>query len=99
MASETSTEHFSVCIDASVTSKDLLFSCVTDTAYLGYSTFSGWDGFSDMFWNRLVGHDIVIEIDNQDLSGLPRQDRLHWIELLDDLRTEFPGKLRVANAA
>ena len=99
MASETSPEHFSVCIDASVTSKDLLFSCVTDTAYLGYSTFSGWDGFSDMLWNRLDGTDIVIEIDNRDLSGLPREDRLNWLELLDDLRTEFPAKLRVTNTA
>ena len=50
MAHEFEGEHYRICIDAHVTSKDALFSRVTDTAYLGYSSFTGWDAFMDMFY-------------------------------------------------
>jgi hypothetical protein len=95
MASGTQSERYSVSIDASVTSKELLFSRITDTAYLGYSSFSGWDGFRDMFWSRLELSDIVLDINNRDLSALPAQDRSIWLELLSELRAEFPAKLRL----
>jgi hypothetical protein len=90
-------ECYRVTIDASVTSKDLLFSLVTDTAYLGYSSFSGWDGFRDMFWSRLECSNILIEIENRDLSSLPEEDSSFWIELIDELRSEFPSKLRLVD--
>ena len=53
MAHEFEGERYRICIDAHVTSKDALFSRVTDTAYLGYSSFTGWDAFMDMFRSRL----------------------------------------------
>jgi hypothetical protein len=99
MAPDTRTERYSVSIDSSVVSKELLFSRITGTAYLGYSSFSGWDGFRDMFWSRLEDGDIVVEIDNRNLSSLPERDQLNWIELLHELRAEFPEKLRLISAA
>jgi len=99
MAFNTRTERYSVSIDSSVTSRDLLFRRIADTAYLGFSSFSGWDGFRDMFWSRLEDSEIVLEIDNRDLSSLPERDRLIWIELLGELRAEFPAKLRLATTA
>jgi hypothetical protein len=99
MASETLTERYSVSIDSSVTSKDLLFSRITDVTYLGYSSFGGWDSFRDMFWSRFEDSNIVVEIDNRDLSSLPERDRSIWIDLLGELRAEFPAKLRLVTAA
>jgi hypothetical protein len=99
MACDTHSERYSAIIDASVTSKELLFSRITDTAYLGYSSFSGWDGFRDLFWSRLELSDIVLDIDNRDLSALPAQDRSIWLELLNELRAEFPVKLRLVTTA
>lgn len=90
-------ECYRVTIDASVTTKDLLFSRVTDTAYLGYSSFSGWDGFRDMLWSRLECSAILIEIENRVLSSLPEEDSSIWIELVDELRSEFPSKLRLVD--
>ncbi len=98
MASDTRTER-SVRIDSLVTSKGSLFSRITDTAYLGYSLFSGWDGFRDMLWSRLEYSDICLEIDNHDLSSLPERDRLIWVELLEELRTAFPAKLKLVAKA
>lgn len=93
MASDTRPEHYRVSIDASLISKNDLFSRVTDAAYLGYNSFPGWDGFRDMLWSRISSSNIVLEIANRDLSGLPVQDRSNWIELLDELQAEFPAKL------
>jgi hypothetical protein len=98
MASEIRPEKYSVCIDSSVTSKEGLFSRVTDTAYLGYSSFSGWDAFEDMFHSRLECSDIELEIDNENLSGLPARDRAIWLDLLNSLEKEFPDKLRLARS-
>ena len=95
MVCGTHSERYSVIIDASVASKELLFSRITDTAYLGYCSFSGWDSFRDMFWSRLELSEIVLDIDNRDLSALPPQDRSIWLELLSDLRAEFPAKLHL----
>lgn len=99
MASDTGTERYSVIIDSSVTSRKLLFSRITDTAYLGYSTFSGWDGFRDMLWSRLEDGNIVLRVENKDLASLPDRDRSIWIKLLIELRAEFPTKLRLVTMA
>ncbi|WP_423141700.1 hypothetical protein ACOYW6_12860 [Parablastomonas sp. CN1-191] len=98
MAHETGPERYSICIDSSVTSREALFCRVTDTAYLGYSSFSGWDAFEEMFHDRLECSKIEIEIDNRDLLGLPERDRDIWLEVLDTLEKEFPEKLRVARS-
>lgn len=98
MASETGPERYRICIDSSVASKDALFSRVTDTAYLGYSAFNGWDAFYDMFWLRLEYSDIVLEIDNHDPSALPEQDRSIWLECIHDLQREFPTKLLLVHS-
>tara|TARA_R110002072_G_scaffold162846_10_gene315169 strand:+ start:1033 stop:1335 length:303 start_codon:yes stop_codon:yes gene_type:complete len=99
MAHGTAPERYSLCIDASVTSKEALFSRVTDTVYLGYSSFSGWDAFEDMFRSRLENSEIVIEIDNGDLLGLPERDRAIWLDSLESLAKEFPEKLRLARSS
>ena len=87
------TERYIVTIDSSVTTKDELFSRVTDTAYLGYSSFSGWDAFNDMLLGRLESSDILIEIVNEDLSGLTERDRGIYLEIMADAVREFPQKL------
>ena len=93
MALGSSSEHYRIRIDSGITSSEALFSRVTDIAYLGYSSFNGWDAFYDMFWYRLDGSRITVEIDNFDLSGLPDRDRQVWLDLLKDLQQEFPTKL------
>ncbi|MBY8336471.1 hypothetical protein KYN89_05380 [Alteriqipengyuania sp. NZ-12B] len=98
MAHEFEGEHYRICIDAHVTSKDALFSRVTDTAYLGYSSFTGWDAFMDMFHSRLSNSVIQIEIENRDLCGLPERDRSTWVEVLDELKDEFPDKIRLVQS-
>lgn len=90
-----SSEIYSIVIDSSVRSKDAIFSRVTDVAFLGYSTFNGWDAFYDMLSGRLNDSDIIIQVANADLSGLSIQDRTIWLSLLDDLRQEFPTKLNL----
>ena len=87
------TEHFIVTIDGSVTTKDELFSRVTDTAYLGYSSFSGWDAFYDMLLVRLRASEIVIEVVNENLSGLSERDRDAYLEIMAEAAQEFPQKL------
>lgn len=99
MAYEPAPERYSIIIDSSVTSKEALFGRVTDTAYLGYSSFSGWDAFEDMFHLRLEGSEIEIEIDNRDLLGLPVRDRALWLDTLNSLEKEFPDKLRLARSS
>jgi hypothetical protein len=99
MAHGTAPERYRIRIDASVTSKEALFSRVTDTAYLGYSSFSGWDAFADMFYDRLNNSEIEIEIDNSDLSGLLERDRAIWLDFLGSLVEEFPEKLRLARSS
>ena len=98
MAHEFEGEHYRICIDAHVTSKDALFSRVTDTAYLGYSSFTGWDAFMDMFRSRLSNSVIRMEIENRDLCGLPERDRSTWVEVLDELEDEFPDKIRLVQS-
>lgn len=93
MALEPPREHYRISIDCSVTSKEALFSRVTDTAYLGRSSFNGWDAFYDLLWLRLDGSPIELEIDNRDLSGLTVEDRGKWLSVLGDLHEEFPEKL------
>lgn len=93
--SDPSSDNFSIFIDSSVRSKDALFSRMTEVAFLGYSTFNGWDAFYDMLWGRLNDSDIIIQVENADLSGLSTKDRTIWISLLDDLRQEFPTKLNL----
>lgn len=99
MAHETEPEKFSVCIDSSVTSREALFSRVTNTAYLGYSSFSGWDAFEEMFYDRLECSKIEIEIENRDLLGLPERERAIWLDVLNRLEKEFPEKLRLAHSS
>ena len=99
MAHGIAPERYSLCIDASVTSKEALFSRVTDTAYLGYSSFSEWDAFEEMFHSRLENSEIEIEIDNSDLSCLPERDRAIWLDYLESLVEEFPEKLRLARSS
>jgi hypothetical protein len=82
-----------------VASKEALFSRVTDTAYLGYSSFSGWDAFEEMFHDRLECSEIEVEIDNDDLSGLPERDRSIWLDVLNRLEQEFPEKLWLARSS
>ncbi len=96
MAHETGPERYSICIDSSVTSKEALLSRVTDAAYLGYRSFSGWDAFEEMFNDRLECSEIEVEIDNKDLSDLPERDRAIWLDVLNSLENEFPEKLRLA---
>jgi hypothetical protein len=86
-------ERYVVTIDRSVTTKDELFGRVTDTAYLGYSSFSGWDAFNDMLLGRLESSDILIEIVNEDLSGLTERDRGLFLEIMAEAVREFPQKL------
>lgn len=86
-------ERYTVTIDRSVTTKDQLFSRVTDTAFLGYSSFSGWDAFYDMLLGRLDSGDILIEIVNEDLSGLTERDREAYLEIMGAAAREFPQKL------
>ena len=76
-----------------------MFSRVTNTAYLGYSSFSGWDAFEEMFHERLECSRIEIEIDNRDLLGLPERKRAIWLDVLDRLEKEFPEKLRLAHSS
>ena len=88
-------EHYVIEIDSAVRTKDELFSRITDTAYLGYSSFSGWDAFSDMLLSRLEHSDILIELVNEDLSNLPERDRRSYLEIVTDASREFPEKLRI----
>ena len=98
MAYETAPERYCVIIDSSVTTKEELFSRITDTAYLGYSSFSGWDAFIDMFHSRLECSEIEIMIDNKDLLGLTPRDRAIWLNTLNSLEQEFPTKLRLTRS-
>jgi len=86
-------ERYVVAIDRSVTTKDELFARVTDIAYLGYSSFSGWDAFNDMLLSRLESSDIFIEIVNEDLSGLTGRDRQIYLDNMADAVRAFPKKL------
>jgi RNAse (barnase) inhibitor barstar len=86
-------ERYVVTIDSAVTTKDELFSRITDTAYLGYSSFSGWDAFWDMLHGRLETSDILIEIVNEDLSGLSERDRQSYLDIMAEAVREFPQKL------
>ncbi|MBT2133624.1 hypothetical protein KK137_04690 [Croceibacterium sp. LX-88] len=88
-------ERYVVTIDSSVRTRDDLFSRITDTAYLGYSSFNGWDAFNDMLLGRLETSDILIEILNEDLSGLTARDREIYREILADAVREFPERLRL----
>lgn len=88
-------EHYVVKIDSSIRTKDALFSRITDTAYLGYSSFSGWDAFEDKLLERLECSNILIEIVNEELSGLPEQDTQFYLEILRDALRQFPEKLRL----
>ena len=89
------TEVFALDIDSSVDTCDKLFSRVTDIAYLGYSNFSGWDAFIEMFDERLQLSEIELTIRNQDLSHLPAKDRRVWCDVLRDLQARHPAKLKV----
>ena len=86
-------ERYVVTIDSSVTTKHELFSRVTDTAYLGYSSFSGWDAFNEMLLDRLESSDILIEVVNENLSGLTERDRGIYLEIMAGAVREFPQKL------
>ncbi|WP_232824176.1 hypothetical protein [Blastomonas sp. UPD001] len=90
------TEVFAVDIDSSIDTCDKLFSRVTDVAYLGYGTFSGWDAFIEMFDDRLQWSDIELTIRNRDLSQLPARDRQVWCDVLRDLQARHPAKLKVS---
>jgi len=90
------TERYRVVIDRSVQTKDQLFDRITSTAYLGYSSFSGWDAFAEMFRLRLGYSDIHIDIHNEDLSGLSERDRATYLELVGDAASEYPSKLSVS---
>jgi len=94
MARAEPNERYLIKIDESVRTKDALFSRITDTAYLGYSSFSGWDAFIEMLQLRLED-DIMIEIENADLSGLLQQDRSIYLEVMTELACEYPNKLIV----
>ena len=86
-------ERYVVTIDRSVATKDELFGRVTEIAYLGYSSFSGWDAFNDMLLSRLESSDILIEMVNEDLSGLTERDRQIYLEIMADAVRAFPEKL------
>lgn len=86
-------ERYIVTIDRSVTTKDELFGRVTDAAYLGYNSFSGWDAFNDMLLGRLESSDILIEMVNENLLGLNERDREIYLEIMADAVREFPQKL------
>lgn len=88
-------ERYVIKIDSSMRTKDDLFSRITDAAYLGYSSFSGWDAFNEMLLDRLASSDILIEILNEDLSGLTKRDRDIYLEILVDAVREHPDKLKV----
>jgi predicted Zn-dependent protease len=95
MANDTPTERYLVSIDASARTKDDLFTRFTEAAYLGYSSFSSWDAFNEMLLDRLEVSDILIEISNEDLTGLSERDREIYLQVLADAAREFPKKLRL----
>jgi hypothetical protein len=95
MSNQKQAENFTIVIDASVSTKEELFRRITGVAHLGYSSFSGWDAFYDMFHGRLCDSgDILIEISNANLSRLSGHDRFNYLSTLADLQREFPEKLK-----
>jgi hypothetical protein len=88
-------ERYLISIDQGVTTKDELFSRFTDAAYLGYSSFSGWDAFAEMLLDRLETSDILIEVANEDLSNLSAEERAIYTDIIEDAARQFPTRLRV----
>lgn len=85
-------ERYSVCVDETIVTKEQLFARFTDTIYLGESGIEDWDWFYDLMTTRFLSH-MVVEVSNQDLSGLPDRDRQIYLEVLRDVQGEYPSKL------
>lgn len=86
-------ESYVVTIESSVTTKHELFSRITDKVHLGLSRFSGWDAFEEFLLSTLETRNIVIQVVNEDLSGLSESDRRLYSKVMEDVAREFPQKL------
>ena len=85
-------ETYSLSVDETIVTKEQLFPRFTDTIYLGESGIENWDWFYDLLWHRFQC-DLVVEVSNRNLSGLPDRDRRIYLEQLSDIQGEYPGKL------
>jgi hypothetical protein len=93
------TEHYTVTIDRSVSSREQLFARFTDTIFLGESGIPGWDQFEDLLYLRLAESDILVDLRNEDLTGLPARDCSTYLDVIAQVQAQTSGSYGGSNPA
>ena len=88
-------EQYSLLLDSDIRSPAQLVARWTDTIYLGYSGITNWEAFRELMLDCFEDRQLLVHVEHRDLSELNEFDLNVYYELLSEIETATPGKLRI----